>query len=116
MDIVAEAHGFTFLAHRGTRVLGIMGDEVALAPEMELTAALPAPAMMTLMKDGNAVATKIGSSWSVPVAEPGVYRLEAARVNKPWLFSNPIYVRAALPETPAPASSSTTEPPAPNAP
>jgi hypothetical protein len=94
MEVVGEVREFTFLAHRGEEVLGIMGDEVILVPNLELTATLPAPASLTLMKDGQAIATTIGSSWSVPVTEPGAYRLEAARVNKPWIFSNPIYVRS----------------------
>ncbi len=100
MDLVAEVRDFTFLAHRGEKVLGIMGDEVTLTPNLELTATLPAPAILTLMKDGQAVATTIGASWSVPVTEPGAYRLEAVRVNKPWIFSNPIYVRPAPSEQP----------------
>lgn len=101
MDLVAEVREFTFLAHRGEKVLGIMGDEVTLTPNLELTATLPAPAILTLMKDGQAIATKIGSSWSVPVTEPGAYRLEAARIDKPWIFSNPIYVRPAPSEPPS---------------
>ena len=36
----------------------------------------------------------------MPVTHPGVYRVEATRHEKPWIFSNPIYIRAAI-EAPA---------------
>jgi hypothetical protein len=52
-----------------------------------------------------AIATSIGASWSVPITEPGAYRLEAARMHKPWIFSNPIYVRPS-PSDASPSSTS----------
>ncbi len=93
IDLVASARGFRFDAHKGQRILGVMGDEVRFTEGLELIAVLPAAAQLALYKDGAQIATAIGQSWNIPITEPGVYRLEAARNNKPWLFSNPIYVR-----------------------
>ena len=93
IDLVTEAKGFTLMADDGAQVLGVMGDAVALAPDLELTAVLPDDAVMTLYKDGRAGGTQTGRLWRIPVTEPGVYRLEAFRNQKPWIFSNPIYVR-----------------------
>ncbi len=95
MSIIGDAKDFSFAAEDGERVLGVMGDEVALAPGLQLTTYLPAPANLTLFKDGRPIETTIGQVWRIPVTTPGVYRLEAARHGKPWIFSNPIYVRPA---------------------
>jgi hypothetical protein len=95
IELVAEAKGFSFFAAAGTRVVGVMGDEVALEPTLHLMAWLPAPAQVTLFRDGRPIATTIGQDWDIPVTEAGAYRLEAVRHDKPWIFSNPIYVRPA---------------------
>jgi hypothetical protein len=95
IELVAEARGFSFLAEDGQRVLGVMGDEVALEPDLRLTASLPTAAHLTLFRDGQPIATTTAQTWQVPVTLPGAYRLEAMRHGKPWIFSNPIYVRPA---------------------
>jgi len=115
IELVAEAKGFTFTANDGKRVVAIMGDEVVLQPHLRLTAALPTPAQLTLFKDGQAIATTTNQVWQVPVTEPGVYRLEATRHDKPWIFSNPIYVRPAPPPPPPPPAEEPTTPTAPMA-
>jgi len=102
IDLLADARGFTFMADDGRHVLGIGGDDVALEPKLQLTAILPAPAQLALFKDGRSVAATTAQVWHVPVEEPGVYRLEASRYAKPWIFSNPIYVRAPQTEIPTP--------------
>ena len=96
IDLVANAGGFRFDARKGKRILGVMGDAVPFSDGLELIAVLPAAAQLALYKDGVQIATTIGQSWIIPVTAPGVYRLEAARNNKPWIFSNPIYVEAAI--------------------
>ena len=93
IELVAEAKGFSFIAENGHEVLGIMGDAAPLVPNLRLSVILPAAAQLTLVRDGKPIATKTGQTWQIPVTEPGAYRLEAMRYNKPWIFSNPIYVR-----------------------
>ncbi len=108
INLVADAgRSFTFFANDGRQVLGIMGDEVPLSPNLQLSARLPQPAQLTLFKDGQSVSTETADLWHVPVTEPGAYRLEASLKGEPWLFSNPIYVR---PPSPSPALSSSPEP------
>ncbi len=103
LELLTEAKGFRFLAEDHGRVLGIMGDEVHLVPNLRFMVSLPAAAQLTLWRDGRAVDSTVGQTWEIPVAEPGVYRIEASRHQRPWIFSNPIYVRAppAAPEEPA---------------
>jgi hypothetical protein len=93
VDLIADAKDFVFMADDGAAVLGIMGDEVALVPDLRLTAILPAPAQLELFRNGRPIARTTGQRWHVPVTEPGAYRLEASRFAKPWIFSNPIYVK-----------------------
>jgi hypothetical protein len=116
ISLVADAgRSFTFFANDGRRVLGIMGDEVPLGPNLQLSALLPRPAQLTLFKDGQIVSTETAETWHVPVTEPGAYRLEASLRDKPWLFSNPIYVRPA-PDAPPVQDAPPSEPSSPSAP
>ena len=96
IELLAEAKGFQFVAETDTRLVGVMGDDVPLQPALRLTASLPAPAQLVLFKDGQAIQSVTAQTWQVPVTAPGAYRLEASRHGKPWIFSNPIYVRPSL--------------------
>jgi hypothetical protein len=50
-----------------------------------------------LLRNGKVVATHTGESLDHPADGPGVYRVEAwlklADEERPWIYSNPIYVR-----------------------
>ncbi|MDP3775483.1 MAG: hypothetical protein Q8Q85_14585, partial [Gemmatimonadales bacterium] len=95
IEFLAEARGFTFAARRGNRVDGIMGDSVPLTDGLTLSVGLPAAAEIVLFKDGAEIGRTVAQTWDVPVTEPGAYRVEVNRHEKPWVFSNPIYVGAA---------------------
>ncbi|MBI4341521.1 MAG: CehA/McbA family metallohydrolase [Candidatus Omnitrophica bacterium] len=104
IGLIGNAKGFAFVAQKDDRVLGVMGDSVELTDGLHLTTALPAPANLTLFRGGVPVASFTGTRWRMPVDTPGVYRVEAMRHGKPWIFSNPIYVRpaAAIVDSPTP--------------
>jgi len=99
-DWIADPTGFRFQA-QGTDKPALMGDEIAYKQGMKLTAALPLPAQIRLIKDGQPVslpeADKAVSTFSYQPTGPGVYRLEAwlqvGDRSLPWIYSNPIYVR-----------------------
>jgi hypothetical protein len=57
IELTAEAEGFQFLAETDKGLAGIMGDEVPLSPTLRLIAVLPAPAQLTLFKDGQVLQT-----------------------------------------------------------
>ncbi len=95
IELLAPARGFSFTAHRGQERLGIMGDEVTLTPDLVLTATSPAPADMVLLKDGVPVTGAHAQTLQFSVATSGAYRIEVSSHGKPWIFSNPIYVRSA---------------------
>jgi hypothetical protein len=98
-DWMGDATGFRFAARdaRGGRV-AIMGDEAQLAGGLKLTAKLPLPAYVRLLRYGKEVAKSVGKSeFEFAVKEAGAYRLEAwlelDGELRPWVFANPIYVR-----------------------
>ena len=95
IDLVRDARGFTFMADDGRQVLGIMRHEVVLTPGLRLTAVLPGPADLSLFRNGERIAQTTDRIWHVQIDKPGAYRLEAMRHARPWIFSNPIYVKAA---------------------
>jgi len=97
-DWIADPRGFSFQA-QGAGHPVLMGDEVALRSGLTLTAALPLPAQLRLLRNGAPVPLPAAPSarLSHRVTQPGVYRLEAhlsvGGEMFPWIYSNPIYVR-----------------------
>jgi hypothetical protein len=98
-DWMGDPTGFRFGASdSGGKPVAILGDEVKRADGLKLTARLPLPAYMRLLRHGEEVATSEGKTeFEFAVKEAGAYRLEAwLRLDdefRPWIFSNPVYVR-----------------------
>ncbi len=98
-DWMCDARGFRYdaLDSHG-KLAAIMGDELKLADGVKLTAKLPLPAYVRLLRHGEEVARSEGKAgFAFDVKEPGAYRLEVWLTLdgelRPWIFSNPIYVR-----------------------
>ena len=98
-DWMCDATGFRFEAIRKSdKRDGIMGDEAQLGDGLTLSAQFAVPCSSRLMRNGKEVSRSSGKDHlEIPVNEPGVYRLEAWLMlddeARPWIFSNPIYVR-----------------------
>lgn len=116
-DVLGDASGFQFWAEnvgggQSPAVAGrrpdmdsvgrrIMGDEIALDAGVKLSAAVPVPARIVLLRNGVKVAEyPEAREFSLNVGETGTYRVEAYldRLGEPfdiapWIMSNPIYVR-----------------------
>ena len=95
---MGEATGFRFDASVNGKQAAIMGDDVKVADGLKLSARLPLPALVRLLRNGKVVAKSEDSfNFDFAVKEPGVYRLEAfLKLDgewRPWIFANPIYVR-----------------------
>ena len=60
---------------------------------------LPIPAWIKVFRDGVLVAESNDSKFAYTPKEPGVYRLEAwlhiDNEDRPWIYTNPIYVTKA---------------------
>lgn len=101
-DLIADARGFLFAAVRAQRqvaglpaiapVAGILGDRVKQEPGLRFYAYLPSPGEMILFHNGQEIGRSTGQQGWFDAASPGAYRLEARRRDRPWIYSNPIYV------------------------
>lgn len=95
-DLFGDTSGFSFEAGSA-----IQGDEINLQPDTRLTIRSPVLARIVLLKDGAQILNESGiTTKQVAVTERGVYRVEVYLPEieriigaKPWIISNPIYVR-----------------------
>jgi hypothetical protein len=98
-DWMCDATGFRFDASDATgKRAGIIGDELIMSHGLKLGAKLPLPAYVRLLRYGAEVAKFDGQSeLEFLLREPGAYRIEAwLKLDgelRPWIFSNPIYVK-----------------------
>jgi hypothetical protein len=74
-----------------------MGDEVSMKPGLEIKAETPAACALKLFRNGEEIKRVEGRNIELEVKKAGVYRveawLEADGEMRPWIYSNPIYVR-----------------------
>jgi hypothetical protein len=91
-DYLAEASGLRFEV-KGKDEEVIMGDEVRFSSGLTLTAASPRSAHLRLIRNGRVIRERKDSGLEMLLTEPGIYRLEVRLEEKPWIFTNPIYVR-----------------------
>ena len=95
-DWMADPTGFVFRADRGDQSWPI-GGEVPGAAGLRLRAATPLVGTIKLVRNGRFVAERQSATLDETVDEPGVYRVEVwltiAGEPRPWILSNPIYVR-----------------------
>lgn len=90
-DYLAEAGGLKFGVNTKGRE-AIMGDEVKLSPGLTLTASSPRSAHLRLIRNGQVEKERKDNGLEIPLTKQGVYRLEVHLEEKPWIFTNPIYV------------------------
>ncbi|MFL5820884.1 MAG: CehA/McbA family metallohydrolase [Solirubrobacteraceae bacterium] len=95
MDSLADARGFAFWAQAGRERIEMGGE--ASADGTRLRIRTPAPADLTLLRDGEPVARTHGAALEHEVECPGVHRVEAALHRhgrqRRWIVSNPVYLR-----------------------
>jgi hypothetical protein len=54
-----------------------------------MNAELPKKARLVLLRNGEIVEEAIGKSAAWAITKPGVYRVEAYRGRRAWIYSNP---------------------------
>jgi len=91
-DLVGDSTGARFEARRAGEIV-VMGDEAAAGDELEFMFEVPLEAEIALLRNSEVVATANARELRHPDARPGVYRAEARLGNRPWVFTNHIYVR-----------------------
>jgi hypothetical protein len=102
-DVFGDAAGFRFTADNGAGVRRMMGDEI-VRPEggaVTLSARSPVRCRMVFFRDGQVLREVNDSTQAgLSVGEKGAYRVEvylnqlgSLLDSKPWIISNPIFVR-----------------------
>ncbi len=99
-DIFADSTGFSFSAASGNDKR-IQGDEITLSPDLKLLVTTPVAGRVKVLRDGSVIHDDYGiTGKEYGVTEKGVYRVEIYLAqlpepvaDKPWIISNPIYVR-----------------------
>lgn len=95
-DWIADPTGTSFRATDGVKE-AIMGDEILFSPTLGLEFRTTVEVNCRLLRNGTVVHSELGRTMRFPVTEPGVYRVECwanlAGEDRPWLYTNPIYIR-----------------------
>ncbi|MBM4033310.1 MAG: hypothetical protein FJ291_16215 [Planctomycetes bacterium] len=91
-DLLADATGFCFEGLRDGEALQ-MGAEAPAGQPVEFRVVCPAEAGLRLLCDGAHIAQARGHELAATASAPGVYRVEAVLNGRPWVLSNPIYLR-----------------------
>ena len=95
-DWLCDPAGFAFVASNN---LGLfeMGDPAPLAGRTRLSAQAPLAARWKLFRNGSVVQETTGARMDFLAQEPGAYRVEAWLAldgeERPWIYSNPIYLQ-----------------------
>ena len=99
-DFLGDSSGFSFTAGNANEQK-IQGDEILLTDATRLRVQTPVPSRIVIFKDGAVWQEQSGiTNKEIIVTERGVYRTEvylpqlgSLVETKPWIISNPIYVR-----------------------
>ncbi len=95
-DGIADSRGFDFAAVQGDQ-RHEMGSRIAPAEGLKLVGKSPLSGHWRLFRSGQMIQEADGDQFASPVTEPGNYRVEVwldvAGDKKPWVLSNPVYVR-----------------------
>ena len=98
-DLVAEASGFRYATVPGTPnetdrgARHPMGSELPYVDDLFVCAQVPERARIRLLRDGELVNEVESEELYHPIERSGVHRVEVFVGDRPWIYSNPIYVR-----------------------
>jgi hypothetical protein len=92
-DALMDSTGFRFGAFTAEGRELLMGDEIRLESWAEIEVLSPVCASLRLFRNGHPVKELEADGLAWKATEPGVYRAEAQYCRRPWVFTNPIYLR-----------------------
>ena len=95
-DWLCDPTGFAFVVNKGTRQVGVMGDEVKFTTGLQLQIAAPTRGWIRLFRNGVVVQEVKSDGLDFAVTESGAYRaevwLEVDSEWRPWIYANPIRI------------------------
>lgn len=89
-DLLADTRGFRFHSTDGRWQ---MGDVVPWSQALQAEILVPIPGHINVVRNGVPLISSTGASLAFDVDQPGVYRTEVRLDGRPWIYSNPLYVR-----------------------
>lgn len=96
LEYFEETRGFSFVVLDESEA-ATMGDEFYLDDMAIAQVELPQKGKIRLIRNGELFRETVGRELTCGIDEPGIYRVEAylrrAFRYRPWIFSNPVYVR-----------------------
>ena len=92
-DLPADSTGFVFRGVKADGSVISMGAEVPWQSGVEIEVATPHKAKIGLVHDGRLLCSHVGQRLVGHAPAPGVYRAEVFLEGRPWVFSNPLYLR-----------------------
>ncbi len=96
-DWLCDPTGFAFGAVNNLGVFP-MGDPAPILRTTRLMALTPLPAKLKLFRNGELIHETLATNLNFKAKDPGAYRLEAWLTvdgeDRPWIYSNPVYLRA----------------------
>ena len=101
-DALCNSTGFRFSVVRGGETEATMGEDIELRDDTELVVKAPTRGVIRIVRNGMKLIEETATTVSYPLKRKGTYRAEVLSVHglrrpRPWIFSNPIYVRDARP-------------------
>lgn len=91
-----DASGFQFVAHSAGQTV-IAGQRLNLHGDAQVEVSVPRPAQIRLIRNGEQCASQTAQHATFPITLPGLYRVEARRSGKGWIFSNHIRIESGNP-------------------
>ena len=95
-DWMCDPTGFVFGAVNNLGVFS-MGDSAPIMGNTRVMAVTPVPARLRLFHKGSVIQETTGTNLNFQTKEAGAYRVEAWLTvdgeDRPWIYSNPIYLR-----------------------
>ncbi len=96
-DLLTPAPAFDFRLVDPQGRNWLMGDQVPRSDGLTLRVFAPHPGRITVIRDGRVISQIDAATAEIPVDRSGAYRAEVALSVqgqwRPWIYSNPIYVR-----------------------
>jgi hypothetical protein len=93
-DYLGDSSGFSFITYLDKGKPLIMGEEARLNSTAKLEISSPLKTNLRLLCNGQIIGIASDTRYlTFQTSEKGVYRVEAYIDGKPWLFTNPIYLR-----------------------
>lgn len=84
---VGDATRFRSWVENGNET-AVMGDEIEFKKETRIYVSVPLEARVYLIQNGKYRSQQTGERLTFEIKEPGIYRIEAHRGKRPWIYTN----------------------------